>query len=220
MKIKNFVYVKFIFVSLCVILSVATTKCGGSSSQPTYDTKTLSVNYYPQETSYTCQSACIRIYLDYRYTKKGFMWDPYQRKRVPDESVVYNQIQEPKTMYNICLALNYFLWMGGYSSSYTALYTYYTENAQLRHQKSCIDNDEPILVLFGKSSPFGKQHNVIMYGYRIKSSSTDISDIDTIYYHDPWFGSAQKNSKSEWANNTSHIYDNDPNMYSISKYGI
>ncbi|MCX7820969.1 MAG: C39 family peptidase [Brevinematales bacterium] len=208
------------FIFLCVGLTLATTKCGGTTSKPTYDTKTLNITYYYQSTANTCQSACIRMYLDYRYTKKGFIWDPNQAKRVPDESTVYNKIPQPRTMENICWTLNYFLWMGGYNYSYTSLYTYSSENALLRHQKLCVDKDEPVLVLFGKSSPIKNYHNVIMYGYSIKKGSSEISDIDKIYYHDPWEGSGQEVKKTRWDLYTSLKDDKDYNRYSISKSGI
>ena len=104
-------------------------------------------------------------------------------------------------MANFPSTLNYYLSFTGYANNYTRYYLFYDNNTQLNTQKRLIDNSEVCIVGFGKIY-FGKNHAVLMFGYEIKSDSSSVSDIRTIYYHDPWYGSARQATLNQWADYT------------------
>lgn len=170
---------------------------GGTPPAPTYTTVQLSVTYYVQETTYYCGMACMQMYLDYLFRKKGYMWDSWNNVRVPSQLSIWGQTTGGY-WDNYPTALNFYLPFAGYASSYTKKYTYpqygYT---QLDSQKNFINNNEVCVTGFGQMG-YGSDHAILMYGYEILSGSSSSSDIKTILYHYPWVGADQKATLSQW----------------------
>jgi len=195
---------KKIFILFAILLltsySFGGGKGDGGSTTPKYKEVKLTVTYYWQETSYFCGMACMQMYLDYLFTKKDYYWDYWNRKRTPTQQELWNK-NVGGAMANFPSTLNYYLNFAGYGNSYTKYYIFYGDNSQLNTQKSLIDNSEVCIVGFGKTY-YGSDHAVLMIGYEIKSDSSSVSDIRTIYYHDPWHGAEKYISPSKWKDYT------------------
>lgn len=191
-------------------------KGGGGEPTTTYKNVQIYVTYYPQETTTYCGMASMQMYLDYLFTKKNYLWDTWNRKKVPSQWEIWSQ-SSGGYWANYPSALNYYLSFAGYGPWYTTNYIYaqYGYN-QLDNQKRYIDNGEVCITGFGLSG-YGNDHAVLMFGYEILSSSSSSSDIRTIYYHDPWYGANQTATLSIW---DQYTLVNNTYRTSVAKRGI
>jgi hypothetical protein len=185
---------------------------GGSTvtptpAPPTYTTKTINVyEYWDDDDNPTnCDAASIQMALDYNSRQNNnYNWNMVDEtsRGIPSQSTIMQYIYSTNiNMSSIQYAYNWFMaYIPGIKTSFSTVYTYYTDDAALNYLIKFINNSQPAIAQFNWDQ--GSQHTVVIYGYKILAGSTTGTDIDTVYYWDPYKNFTVSDDQSDWINET------------------